>query len=182
MAHTSASTTSSHNSSSSHLHHSPSLDDRDYDDDYSGGKSTPIRTPSRSSSSNIDDDKGGNELDDDAHFPLAIREPPEAHREGDTKLFGLGNFTQHRTDTSRRGENDGGQDCLQDDDAFVLEQDPAGMSSWAGQPSIRGSSEAMRMVLLTFNTLGITYVASDSCQWVYHTDQVPIVASHGVLK
>ncbi|KAK2040534.1 sucrose transporter [Colletotrichum somersetense] len=31
------------------------------------------------------------------------------------------------------------------------------MSSWAGQPSIRGSSEAMRMILLTFNTLGITF-------------------------
>ncbi|KAK1521736.1 sucrose transporter, partial [Colletotrichum paranaense] len=157
MAHTSASTTSSHNSSSSHLHLSSSLYDRDYDDDYSGGKSTPIRTPSRSSSSNIDDDKGGIELDDDVHFPFAIREPLEAHREGDTKLFGLGNFPRHHTDTFRRGDNDDGHDYSQDDDASVLEQDPAGMSSWAGQPSIRGSSEAMRMVLLTFNTLGITF-------------------------
>ncbi|OLN94318.1 General alpha-glucoside permease 2, partial [Colletotrichum chlorophyti] len=43
------------------------------------------------------------------------------------------------------------------DEVPVLEQDPAEMSSWSGQPSIRGSSEAMRMVLLTFNTLGITF-------------------------
>ncbi|KAK7416021.1 hypothetical protein QQX98_005472 [Neonectria punicea] len=34
---------------------------------------------------------------------------------------------------------------------------PANMASWAGQPAVRGSSEAARMVLLTFVTVGITF-------------------------
>lgn len=33
----------------------------------------------------------------------------------------------------------------------------AQMSSWAGQPSIRGGSELMQMILLTFNAIGITF-------------------------
>lgn len=32
------------------------------------------------------------------------------------------------------------------------------MASWSGQPAIRGNSEAVRMVLLSFVTIGITYV------------------------
>jgi hypothetical protein len=32
------------------------------------------------------------------------------------------------------------------------------MASWAGQPSIKGSSETLRMILLTFSTIGFTYV------------------------
>lgn len=35
---------------------------------------------------------------------------------------------------------------------------PAEMARWAGQPSVRGGSDAIRMVLLNFCTLGITYV------------------------
>ncbi|OIW34907.1 hypothetical protein CONLIGDRAFT_566450 [Coniochaeta ligniaria NRRL 30616] len=31
------------------------------------------------------------------------------------------------------------------------------MSSWAGQPSVKGSSEAMRMMLLTFSSVGMTF-------------------------
>ena len=34
----------------------------------------------------------------------------------------------------------------------------AEMASWSGQPAIKGGSEMMRMVLLTFNAIGITYV------------------------
>ncbi|KAF7541206.1 hypothetical protein G7Z17_g12012 [Cylindrodendrum hubeiense] len=34
---------------------------------------------------------------------------------------------------------------------------PANMASWAGQPAIKGGSEAVRMVLLTFVTIGITF-------------------------
>lgn len=34
----------------------------------------------------------------------------------------------------------------------------ANMASWSGQPAIRGNSEAVRMVLLSFVTIGITYV------------------------
>ena len=32
------------------------------------------------------------------------------------------------------------------------------MGNWSGQPAIRGNSEAMRMILLSFVTIGITYV------------------------
>ncbi|OHE91029.1 sucrose transporter, partial [Colletotrichum orchidophilum] len=156
MAQTSGSTTSSHNLSPSHLHLFPSPYDRDYYyDDHSGAKSTLIRTPSTSSSGN-NDDKGANELDD-VDFPFVIRKPPEAHQEGDTKLIGLGDFASHQTDRFSGRQSDDGYGHPEDDDALVVEQDPAGMSSWAGQPSIRGSSEAMRMILLTFNTLGITF-------------------------
>jgi hypothetical protein len=34
------------------------------------------------------------------------------------------------------------------------------MSSWAGQPAIKGSSETMRMALLTFSMIGLQYVFS----------------------
>jgi hypothetical protein len=37
---------------------------------------------------------------------------------------------------------------------------PAEMSRWTGQPSIMGSSDTMRMILLNFCALGITYVLS----------------------
>ncbi|SCN75301.1 related to sucrose transporter SUT1D [Fusarium fujikuroi] len=36
-------------------------------------------------------------------------------------------------------------------------RNPANMASWSGQPAIRGSSEAVRMVLLSFVTIGITF-------------------------
>ncbi|KAI9171579.1 alpha-glucoside permease [Paramyrothecium foliicola] len=34
------------------------------------------------------------------------------------------------------------------------------MASWAGQPSIKGGSETLRMILLTFSTIGFTSLAS----------------------
>ena len=45
-----------------------------------------------------------------------------------------------------------------DEDDPFLEDDPANMSSWAGQPSVKGSSETVRMMLLTFSSVGMTYV------------------------
>lgn len=51
------------------------------------------------------------------------------------------------------------------DDSDALGYDhynPANMASWAGQPAIKGSSEGVRMVLLTFVTIGITYVVNYS--------------------
>ncbi|KAH7257129.1 major facilitator superfamily domain-containing protein [Fusarium tricinctum] len=36
-------------------------------------------------------------------------------------------------------------------------QNPAGMATWSGQPAIRGNSEAVRMILLSFVTIGITF-------------------------
>ncbi|KAF9879011.1 sucrose transporter [Colletotrichum karsti] len=134
MDHTSSSSTSSHDS----FRQPPSLDD-------SGGKSTPIRTPSRSSSS-LGNDRNSDELDDVSK----LRKPPQAHREEPRRTPGS------RGITGRSEDSDDDSDDAEDD-ALVLEQDPAEMSSWSGQPSIRGGSEAMRMILLTFNTLGITF-------------------------
>ncbi|TEA15202.1 General alpha-glucoside permease [Colletotrichum sidae] len=134
-----SSTTSSHASS----RHPPSLDD-------SGGKSTPIRTPSRSSSSNGEegDSASGVELDDVSK----LRKPPLAHREEPRET------TPDTRDIADRSDEDSdAEEHDAEDDALVLDQDPAEMSSWSGQPSIRGSSEAIRMILLTFNTLGITF-------------------------
>ncbi|CAJ2501642.1 Uu.00g044950.m01.CDS01 [Anthostomella pinea] len=51
------------------------------------------------------------------------------------------------------------------------------MSRWLGQPSIKGSSEAMRMALLTFTTVGITFV------WgVEQTYCTPYLLSLGLTK
>ncbi|WQF78252.1 Putative MFS transporter superfamily [Colletotrichum destructivum] len=123
----------------------PSLSDDLY------GKPTPIRTPSKSFSSRAN----STELDDRAAV-TTVRKPPQAHREGDTKPSGPYNFASRRTDHCDSDDECDEHDRAEDD-ALVLEDPVAGMSSWAGQPSIRGSSEAMRMVLLTFNTLGITF-------------------------
>lgn len=43
-------------------------------------------------------------------------------------------------------------------EALFLGDDPANMSSWAGQPTVKGSSEVMRMILLTFSSVGMTCV------------------------
>ncbi|KAF6818616.1 sucrose transport protein [Colletotrichum sojae] len=119
--------------------------------DHSGGKSTPIRTPSRSSSSVDDNDAtSANVLDDVSK----LRKPPQAHREEPKGPPGS------RRNPDRPNEYDDDEDDDSgnaEDDALVLDQDPAEMSSWSGQPSIRGSSEAVRMVLLTFCTIGITF-------------------------
>jgi hypothetical protein len=61
-----------------------------------------------------------------------------------------------------QSEGDGGRAAgadaagCEEDEALVLEEDPAEMSSWIGQPSVKGSSEMLRMVLLTLNSVGIT--------------------------
>ncbi|GKT48303.1 general alpha-glucoside permease [Colletotrichum spaethianum] len=155
MAQTSSSSTSQDSSHSPPPpHHYPTFSSLD-DDDNSGGKSTPIRTPSRSFSSS------STEVDDVGPAPvIAIRKPPQAHREGDTKPSGPHDFAGRRRGDFNYDNTDDTDDDYDhaEHDALVLEEDPAaGMSSWAGQPSIRGSSEAMRMILLTFNTLGITF-------------------------
>ncbi|KAI1107557.1 MFS general substrate transporter [Jackrogersella minutella] len=51
------------------------------------------------------------------------------------------------------------------------------MSRWAGHPSIKGSTEAVRMALLTLNTIGITFV------WgVEQTYCTPYLLSLGLTK
>jgi solute carrier family 45 protein 1/2/4 len=43
------------------------------------------------------------------------------------------------------------------------------MASWSGQPAIRGNSEAVRMILLSFVTIGITCVYP--CESTLHNDK-----------
>jgi hypothetical protein len=50
------------------------------------------------------------------------------------------------TSGSRRSEEDG--------EGIKLEEDED-MASWAGQPSIKGSTESMRMALLTLSLVGL---------------------------
>lgn len=57
------------------------------------------------------------------------------------------------------GDAEEDDDTLLEEDALVLEEDPSEMASWAGQPSVKGSSEVMRMVLLAFNSIGIRSVS-----------------------
>ncbi|KAF5966413.1 SUT1D-like sucrose transporter [Fusarium coicis] len=46
----------------------------------------------------------------------------------------------------------------QDNASFKSQgRNPANMASWSGQPAIRGNSEAVRMILLSFVTIGITF-------------------------
>lgn len=53
------------------------------------------------------------------------------------------------------GPEEGEEKEEDEEDTLVLEDDPAEMSSWAGQPSVKGSSGVMQMVLLAFNSIGI---------------------------
>ncbi|RYP25290.1 hypothetical protein DL767_008468 [Monosporascus sp. MG133] len=54
---------------------------------------------------------------------------------------------------------------------------PGEMSRWSGQPSIEGSSEAMRMLLLTCSTIGISFV------WgIEQTYCTPYLLSLGLTK
>jgi hypothetical protein len=72
-------------------------------------------------------------------------------------------------------------DTATDDEFLVLEEDPAEMSSWAGQPSVKGSSEVMRMMLLTFSSVGITSVLRPIYRMGYGADGYP-AALHGALR
>jgi hypothetical protein len=40
-------------------------------------------------------------------------------------------------------------------------KDGEDMASWAGQPAIKGSTESMGMVLLTFSLIGLQYVTQN---------------------
>ena len=69
---------------------------------------------------------------------------------------------EQEQDSYRRGDswhNEDDRNSATDDEAEAsfLSNEPATMSSWAGQPSVKGSSEAMRMMLLTFSSVGMTF-------------------------
>lgn len=86
------------------------------------------------------------------------------------------------SDTETRLENDRGDNNGSETD-YDEEHDPAKMSTWAGQPKVEGSSETVRMVLLTCVSIGITFVHVD-CAATEHgiADLVSAVASLGVLR
>lgn len=73
------------------------------------------------------------------------------------------------TDAPLRYPTSGTRECLSNKGAVGhgkkhierLSRNFEDMSSWAGQPSIKGSSEAMRMALLTFSVIGVQYVSWD---------------------
>lgn len=72
-------------------------------------------------------------------------------------------------------------DTATDDEFLDLEEDPAAMSSWAGQPSVKGSSEVMRMMLLTFSSVGMTSVLRPIYRMDIGADGY-LAASHGALR
>lgn len=80
--------------------------------------------------------------------------------------------------TSRDAGSDANRDDNDSDDGWVRNpNNPEEMSKWAGQPSVRGSSDAMRMILLNFCTLGITFT------WgVEMTYCTPYLLSLGLTK
>jgi hypothetical protein len=57
-------------------------------------------------------------------------------------------------------QSSGGQikDCQSPGEKGSCTERTAEMASWAGQPSVKGSTESMRMALLTFSLVGIQCV------------------------
>lgn len=61
-------------------------------------------------------------------------------------------------------EEDEDEDEFENQSQGDIDQDT--MSSWSGQPAIKGSSESMRMALLTFSMIGLQYgylISGDIC-------------------
>ena len=65
-----------------------------------------------------------------------------------------------------------GQGLREADRVRVKERDdPTGnMAQWAGTPHVKGSSESMRMALLTFSIIGLQYVYPTSFRILGHAD------------
>lgn len=64
--------------------------------------------------------------------------------------------TNARAASPNIGEQREDRDGDDEDDGWVRNpNNPAEMSKWSGQPSIKGSSDTVRMLLLNFSTLGI---------------------------
>ncbi len=84
----------------------------------------------------------------------AVAPHPELHplrtRAGHEAEEGYGHFTRP-----------GQEDQIEIETKAFENEEPWGsvregkMASWAGQPSIKGSSESMRMALLTFSLVGL---------------------------
>ncbi|KAF3348897.1 hypothetical protein VD0002_g6968 [Verticillium dahliae] len=125
----------------------------------SGGHSTPILTPSQSSNGQPDTDSNPDFADDWHPSPATsnpggyvgpTRRPSSLNLEFDRDR----NRDRNRDIDRHAGEVIDGAPTI---NRSIREEGFAEMSTWAGQPHIKGSSEAMRMVLLTFNAIGITF-------------------------
>ena len=129
---------------SSLLH--PRADDRD---DSAGPPSTPpLPTPPSGSSDAASEDRRGQR----GAVPSLPR--PAHRRAGDS----ADSFAEkaRRRDADGEHEDDDFDEDEDHDDASVLEEDPVDMANWAGQASIKGRDEVVRMILLTFAAIGIT--------------------------
>lgn len=98
----------------------------------SGDVSTAVRTPSGSGSS-------------EQEWKLSVEGPRPAKQE----LDGTESLNENKSEGEEEEEGDV-------EDVLVLEEDPIEMASWEGQASIKGGSEVMQMVLLSFIAIGIT--------------------------
>jgi hypothetical protein len=80
-------------------------------------------------------------------------------------------------------DNNAGHGGAYDSQFDDRHDDPPKMSTWAGQPRVEGSSETVRMVLLTCVSIGITSVHVH-CVGMRHAiaDLVVPAASLGALK
>ncbi|KAG7107505.1 General alpha-glucoside permease like protein [Verticillium longisporum] len=115
----------------------------------SAGRSTPILTPSQSSNGQPDTDSNP-DFDDDWHPSSATSNP--GGYVGPTRR--PSSLDRDRDIDRHAGEVIDGEPTI---NRSIREEGFTEMSTWAGQPHIKGNSEAMRMVLLTFNAIGITF-------------------------
>jgi hypothetical protein len=83
-------------------------------------------------------------------------EPPSRHS-GDADSHGWGSFDEDDFEDPIEAASRTEEDGEDGEEGWIRNpNNPLEMSRWAGQPSVRGNSDAMRMVLLNFCTLGIT--------------------------
>jgi hypothetical protein len=123
-------------------------------------------------------------------LPLAVHDTPN-NRQANTEGSAVAQPEEETLDSlDARRNSAGGEDRQHDEDpddegtqdeADDLTDDPADMSSWAGQPAVKGSSEAMRMILLTFSSIGMTCVSPPDSNSLPSADS-PFAASPGEWK
>ncbi|KAJ4259135.1 hypothetical protein NW757_002465 [Fusarium falciforme] len=104
---------------------------------------TPSATPSPSASVlSIDVSHSSREASPPIQTPSSSS--AEAHNGRALRQF---DTTDDREDSFDRDSEDYGRERY----------NPANMASWSGTPSIKGNTEAVRMVLLNFITIGVTF-------------------------
>lgn len=94
-------------------------------------------------------------------------------------LDDIGRFYGWDPNDQARDSNFGSADGSQSDNG---ENDLLKMSTWSGQPRVEGSSETVRMVLLTCVSIGITSVHVHYIDMKHVIADLLTVASPGVLR